>query len=79
MEDEQDLSEQFNFACVLRGEGRHLKEIKEYIQEYVDKGLVELINPVHDKKDIYILEDDQWKEYQKLKNRDDRLIGTGFM
>ncbi len=79
MEDEQDLSEQFNFACVLRGERRHLKEIREYIQGYVNKGLVELINPVQDKKEIYILGDDQWREYQKLKNRDDRLIGTGFM
>ncbi len=39
----------------------------------------ELINPVHDKKEIYILKDDQRREYQKLKNRDDRLIGTGLM
>lgn len=39
----------------------------------------ELINPVYDKKEIYILKDDQWREYQKLKNRDDRLIGTGFV
>ena len=76
MEDEQNLSEQFNFACVLKGEVRYLKEIKDNIEEYVDNGLVELINPVYDKKEICILKDDQWREYQKLKDRDDRLIGT---
>jgi len=38
------LSELFNFACVLRGEVKHLEKIKEYIvQEYVDTGLVKLI------------------------------------
>ena len=79
MEEKGYLSERFNFACVLRGEVKHLEEIKEYIvQKYVDKELVKLIRPTYDKKEIYILTGDQWKEYQRLKNKDDRLIGYGF-
>lgn len=80
MEDnKQYLSELFNFACVLRGEVKHLENIKEHIvQEYVEKGLVKLIKPTYDKKEIYILTETQWKEYQNLKKRDDRLIGAGF-
>lgn len=80
MEDKrQYLSELFNFACVLRGEVKHLEEIKEHIiKEYVDKGLIKLIKPTYDKKEIYILTDTEYKEYQKLKKRDDRLIGAGF-
>jgi len=74
------LSELFNLACVLRGEVKHLEEIKEYIiQEYVDKGLVKLIRPTYNKNEIYIVTDDEWKEYQKLKEKDERLIGYGFM
>ena len=74
------LSEIFNFACVLRGEVKYLEEIKEYIvQEYVDKGVVKLIRPMYDKKEIYIATDDLWKEYQKLKEKDERLIGYGFI
>lgn len=80
MEDEKEyLSELFNFACVLRGEVKHLEKIKEYIvSEYVEKGLVKLIKPTYDKKEIYILTEEQWKEYQKLRKRDERLIGAGF-
>ncbi|KYK33913.1 MAG: hypothetical protein HXS46_19315 [Theionarchaea archaeon] len=80
MEDnKQYLSELFNFACVLRGEVKHLEQIKEHIvQEYVDKGLVKLIKPTYDKKEIYIMTEDQWKEYQDLKRKDERLIGAGF-
>ncbi|MBU7047167.1 MAG: hypothetical protein HXS54_12110 [Theionarchaea archaeon] len=78
-EDKQYLSELFNFACVLRGEVKHLEKIKEHIiEEYVEKGLVKLIKPTYDKKEIYILTDVEWKEYQKLKKRDERLIGAGF-
>ena len=78
-ESKQYLSELFNFACVLRGEVKHLERIKEHIiEEYVDKGLVKLIRPTYDKKEIYILTDEEWKEYQKMKQRDDRLIGAGF-
>jgi hypothetical protein len=70
-------SEQFNFSCVLRGEVKHLEKIKEYImQEYVSKGLVNLIKPTYDKKEIYIVTGDEWEDYQKLKKRDDRLIGA---
>ncbi|MBU7017344.1 MAG: hypothetical protein HXS44_07525 [Theionarchaea archaeon] len=78
-EDKQYLSELFNFACVLRGEVKHLEKIKEHIiEEYVEKGLIKLIKPTYDKKEIYILTDVEWKEYQKLKKRDERLIGAGF-
>ncbi len=78
-EDKQYLSELFNFACVLRGEVKHLEKIKEHIiEEYVEKGLVKLIKPTYDKKEIYLLTDVEWKEYQKLKKRDERLIGAGF-
>jgi len=77
MGDKEYFQELFNFACVLRGEVKHLEKIKEYIiQEYVDKGLIKLIKPTYDKKEIYILTSDQWKEYQRLlKNREDGLIG----
>jgi hypothetical protein len=78
-EDKQYLSELFNFACVLRGEVKHLERIKEHIvSEYVEKGLVKLIKPTYDKEEIYILTERQWKEYQTLKKRDQRLIGAGF-
>ena len=74
------FKELFNFACVLRGEVKYLEKIKEYVvQEYVDKGLVKLIRPTYDKEEIYIVTDDEWKEYQKLKEKDDTLIGYGFM
>jgi hypothetical protein len=70
-------SEQFNFSCVLRGEVKYLEKIKEYIvQEYVSKELVNLIKPTYDKKEIYIVTGDEWEAYQKLKKRDDRLIGA---
>ncbi len=76
MGDKVYFQELFNFACVLRGEVKHLEKIKEYIQEYVDKGLIKLIKPTYDKQEIYILTSDQWKEYQRLlKNREDGLIG----
>jgi hypothetical protein len=70
-------SEQFSFSCVLRGEVKYLEKIKEYIvQEYVGKGLVKLIKPMYDKKEIYIVTGEEWEAYQKLKKRDDRLIGA---
>jgi hypothetical protein len=79
MEEREYLSELFNFACVLRGEVKYLEEIKEHIiREYVQKGLVKLIKPTYQKNEIYILTDNQWKEYQKLKQKDERLIGAGF-
>ena len=75
MEDQEYTSELFNFAYVLRGEVKHLKKIKEYMQEYVDKGLINVSSPTYHKKEIYILTEEQWKEYQRLKNRGDGLIG----
>ncbi len=78
MEDKSHLLELFNFSCVLRGEVKYLEQIKEYIvQEYINKGLVKLIKPTYDKKEIYILTDEQWKEYQTLKERDENLM-AGF-
>ena len=68
-------SELHNFAFVLRGEVRYLKKIKEYMQEYVDKEVIEMVNPTYDKEEIYIITSAQWKEYQRLKNRGDGLIG----
>jgi hypothetical protein len=77
--DQRYLHEMFSFSCVLRGEVKHLEKIKEHIiGEYVDKGLVKLIKPTYDKKELYIVTDAEWKEYQKLKKRDDRLIGAGW-
>ena len=75
----QYLSKVFNFSCVLRGEVKYLEKIKEHIiTEYVNTGLVKLIRPTYDKKEIYLLTNEEWNEYQKLKKRDDRLIGAGF-
>jgi hypothetical protein len=73
------LSELFNFACVLQGDIKHLEEIKEHIvTEYVDKGLIKLIKPTYEKSEIYLVTSEEWKKYQKLKKRDERLIGAGF-
>jgi hypothetical protein len=73
------LSEVFNFSCVLRGEVKHLERIKEYIvQEYVDTGAVKLVKPTYEKKEIYIVTEKEWEEYQRLKRRDPRLIGPGW-
>ena len=73
------LSELFNFACVLQGEIKHLEKIKEYIvREYVEKGLIKLIRSTYEKSEIYLVTSEEWKEYQKLKKRDERLIGAGF-
>lgn len=80
MEEQKEyLSEIFNFACVLRGEVKYLEQIKEHIvAEYINKGLVKIIKPTYDKRELYIITESQWKEYQRLKDRDDRLIGAGF-
>lgn len=79
-EERENLSELFNFACVLKGEVKYLKKIKEYIvKEYVNKGLIKLIEPTYEKEEIYLVTGEQWEEYQKLKKKDPRLIGDGFM
>ena len=79
-EGNQYLSEFFNFSCVLRGEVKYLEKIKEHIiTEYVNTGLVKLIRPTYDKKEIYLLTNEEWDEYQKLKKKDSRLIGAGFL
>ena len=73
------LSELFNFSCVLKGDVKYLEKIKEHIiTEYVDKGLVKLIRPTYDKKELYLLTNEEWEEYQKLKNKEPGLIGVGF-
>jgi hypothetical protein len=74
------LSEVFNFSCVLRGDVKYLEKIKEHIiTEYVNTGLIKLIRPTYDKKEIYLLTNEEWDEYQNLKKKDDRLIGAGFL
>ena len=75
MEDDHDLPELFNFTFIVQGEEKQLKEIKAYLQECVEKGLITLSNPTYDEREIYIVTNDQWKEYQKLRNRDEGLIG----
>ena len=73
------LSELFSFACVLRGEVKHLEEIKEYIvTEYVKKGLIKLIRPTYEKNKIYLLTSEEWKEYQKFKKMGEQLLGARF-
>lgn len=79
MEDKEYLKEFFNFSCILRGEVKYLEQIKDdIIANYVNKGHVKLVKPTYDKKGLYILTETQWKEYQRLKKRDERLIGAGF-
>ena len=64
--------------CILQGEVKDLEKIKGVIQEYVNNGLVIVVKSDYTKK-IHVLTDDQWKEYQKLKNcREKNLIGAGF-
>ncbi|MGD2248925.1 MAG: hypothetical protein PVF58_11015 [Candidatus Methanofastidiosia archaeon] len=69
-----------NFGCVLQGDIKCLKKIRERIvQEYVALGLVKLSKPRYDKNEIYIVTADQWEEYQRLKKcKEDGLIGAWF-
>ncbi|MGD2249911.1 MAG: hypothetical protein PVF58_16000 [Candidatus Methanofastidiosia archaeon] len=59
---------------------KYLEKIKKrIINEYVELGLVELINPMYDRNEIHILTSKQWKEYQNLKKyKEEGLIGPGF-
>ena len=73
------FSELFNFACILNGDVKYLEKIKEHIiTEYVNTGLVKLIRPTYDKKELYFLTHEEWDEYQKLKSKEPGLIGAGF-
>ncbi len=73
------LSEVFNFSVVVQGQVKDIEKIKQYIVEnYVNTGVVALIKPTYDKEELHVLTDDQWKEYQRLKKKDWRLIGVGF-
>ena len=55
---------------------QYLEQIKEdIIQEYVNKGLVELIKSTDDEKEIHVVKNDEWKDYRKLKERGEGLIG----
>ena len=70
---ENYFDEYFNFTCVLRGEVKYLEEIREHIVEnYVLKGLIKLIKPTYSKDRIYILEESQWREYNRLKEMEIR-------
>ncbi len=51
--------EYFNIGCILRGEVKYLEEIKEYIIEYVEKGLVKLIKPTYSKNPISMVTEGQ--------------------
>jgi hemerythrin-like domain-containing protein len=73
------LSELSNFVCVLRGDVKYLEKIREHIEKvYANSGLVTMIKSAVSSEGINLLEDAEWEEYQKLKKRDDRLIGAGF-
>ena len=79
-ESKKEYSDPFNFGCVLQGDLKHLEEIKEHIiTEYVEKGLIKLIRPTYKKSEIRLITDAEWKEYQKLKKKEERLIGAGFL
>lgn len=70
-EKDQYLDEFFNFTAVLRGHVKHLEEVKEYIiKTYVDTGKLKIIRPTYDKRQLYILKEEEWKEYQRLKKRE---------
>lgn len=71
-------SAEYNFLCVLKGEIKHLEEIKKVIQKYINDGLITVVESGYT-KEIHILTDDQLKEYKKLKEcREKNLIGAGF-
>ena len=73
------LSEVTDFVCILRGDVKYLEKVKEYIEKvYVDKGLIIMIKSAFSSGGINLLTDTEWEEYQKLKEREDRLIGAGF-
>lgn len=73
------LSEEKNFSFILQGEKNKIKKIKKYIiTEYENKGIITLIKSMYDKKEIHFLTKKQWEKYQKLKNKDNRMIGPYF-
>ncbi len=75
---ENHYSAEWKLLCILQGEVTYLEKIKGVIQEYVNNGLVTVVKSDYTKK-THVLTDDQWKEYQKLKNcREKNLIGAGF-
>ena len=79
MKEKEYLIEYFSFSFILRGEVKYLEEIKEYIlKKYVETGVVTLTRPTYATGGLYILTEAQWKQYQKLKKREHRLIGGGF-
>jgi len=62
------------FSCVLKGDLQSLEEIKDYITTYATKGLISLVKTAYDKKELYIVTEDQWKYYQLLKKRSEGFI-----
>ncbi len=63
------------FACILKGEEKTLKKIREDLQTHVGKGLIALVSSTYERKEIHLATHDQWEEYQYLKRKDPRLIG----
>ena len=76
---ENGLSEPGNFACILRGDVKYLEKIREHIEKvYVNEGLVTVVKSAVSSEGTHLLTEAEWEEYQKLKERDGRLIGAGF-
>lgn len=67
-----------NFLCIVKGDTVYLEKIKECIQEYVEKELVSLVTSTINKKEVHILTEKEWEEYQNLKKKEDKLIGAWF-
>lgn len=67
-EEKDYLTEYFNFAFILRGHVKDLEAVKAHIvTEYIEQDIMGMINPVYDKRRLYIMTESQWAEYQHLK------------
>ena len=53
---ESNDGEIFDFACILRGEVKHLEDLRGHIKAYVEKGLVDVVKATYSKERIYIVE-----------------------
>jgi len=74
----EPYSTEYSFVCILKGETKHVEEIRKSIQKYVDDGLITVVKSSYT-KNVHILTDEQWKEYKRLKKcREENLIGAGF-
>ena len=61
-----DETEYFNFAFIVRGYVKDLEDIKERIlSNYVSEGTVEVVKSLYSKSKIYIINESEWKEFEK--------------